>query len=160
MGHAVTVSLSDTTLDQVERLAGLYKQELSQVVEDLLRHALANSFAAGHGPVEDVEQVDDEMPAPSVISDPAVDRELAAYQQLHSVLWQRYPNQHVAIHDGQLVDHDTDGVALSLRIYQHYPDQFVLLRQVEEQAETLLRVRSPRFNVSSGAMSSIASLSR
>ena len=58
MGHAVTVSLSNKTLEQVQRLAGLHQQALSQVVEDLLRHALANSVAAGNGQAGHADQAE------------------------------------------------------------------------------------------------------
>jgi len=75
----------------------------------------------------------------------AIDPEVAAYYALHPMLWKMYPHQYVALHQGKLVDHDTDGFALSLRIYQHYPNQFVLIRQVEEQVETILHIRSPRL---------------
>ena len=74
-----------------------------------------------------------------------VDDEIAAYHQLHSMLWAKHAQHNVAIYRGQMVDHDADGVALSLRIYQQYPNQFVLIRQVEAEAESLLRIRSPRF---------------
>ena len=47
--------------------------------------------------------------------------------------------QYIALHQGKLVDHDTDGCALSLRIYQSYPNQFVLICQVEELAETIIK---------------------
>jgi hypothetical protein len=82
-------------------------------------------------------------------TDNEVEREKAAYFALHQVLWQKYPGQHVAIYNGELVDHDTDGVALSKRVYQRYPDQFVLIRQVEQEPDRVLYFRSPRFEASS-----------
>jgi len=51
----------------------------------------------------------------------------------------------VAIQNERLVDHDTDGLALSRRVYSRYPDMFVLIRQVEAQPERVLQLRSPRF---------------
>lgn len=64
---------------------------------------------------------------------------------MHQSLWKEYPREHVAIYDGQLVDHDTDGTALSQRIYAQYPDEFVLIRKVEPQLERTLQFRSRRF---------------
>ena len=75
----------------------------------------------------------------------SVEREQQAYRSMHQSLWNNYPQEHVAIYDGQLIDHDTDGTALSQRIYERYPDDFVLIRRVEPQPERILRFRSPRF---------------
>jgi hypothetical protein len=77
--------------------------------------------------------------------DEAVSDEIAAYHALHPMLWSRYPKQHVAIHSGQLLDHDENKVALRRRINQRYPNQFVLIRQVEREPERVLYFRSPRF---------------
>lgn len=73
------------------------------------------------------------------------ENERIAFLGMHQTLWEKYPLEHVAIYQGELVDHDSDGEALSLRIYQKYPDQFVLIRQVTVEAEPVLHFRSPRF---------------
>jgi len=44
-----------------------------------------------------------------------------------------------------MIDHDGDGVALSSRINNPYPDQFVLMRQAESEPERVLYFQSPRF---------------
>ena len=75
--------------------------------------------------------------------DEAVEREQRAYRSLHSHLWATYPNHYGAIFDGVLIDHDSDGAALSERIEQRYPEQFVLIRRVEQSAERTLYFRSP-----------------
>lgn len=75
----------------------------------------------------------------------AIAREKQAFRSMHHMLWSQHPEEHVAIHKGQLVDHDVDGVALSRRIYVQYPHEFVLIRKVEPQPEKTLRFRSPRF---------------
>lgn len=77
--------------------------------------------------------------------DEAVTREQMAYHSLHSHLWAAYPNQYVAIFDGTLVDYDSDGAALSERVEQSYPDQFVLIRRVEQTPERILYFRSPKL---------------
>jgi hypothetical protein len=77
--------------------------------------------------------------------DEAVRDEITAYHALHPMLWAQYPKQHVAIHGGQLLDHDENKVALRRRINQSYPNQFVLVRQVEREPERVLYFRSPRF---------------
>ncbi len=68
-----------------------------------------------------------------------------AFISLHPTLVNQYRDQHVAIYRGQVVDHDEDGVALSLRIYQRFPDEFVWIAPVHAQPIEEWVIRSPRF---------------
>lgn len=131
MSVDMNVKISNIVYDRVIRFAGAQQQPLSQVVEWLLTSSLPSSDE------ETTEALDE--------ADKALDREIAAYHDLHPVLWQKYPHEHVALFQGKLVDHDLDGVALSLRIYQRFPDETVLIRQVEPDPEREIRMRSPRF---------------
>jgi len=72
-------------------------------------------------------------------------REMEAYITLHPALKAAYMGQHVAILDGQLIDHDSDPAALYERIAARYPDRFVWLTAVEEKPLATLRFRSPRI---------------
>jgi hypothetical protein len=90
-----------------------------------------------HGKGEEV--VNDERRA-------AMASEEAAYQAMHAELRAKYPDQHVAILGGKLVDHDEDGVALYLRIRQRYPGQFVLMTPVGPEPEEQYQVMSPRIH--------------
>lgn len=131
MSVNMTVTISDTVYNRVIRLAHAQQQPLNQVVEHLLSYSLP--------------EIDDESIAAVDESDQALSREIAAYHRLHPSLWQKYPNQHVALFQGEVVDHDEDGVTLSLRIYQRFPHDTVLVRQVEAAPERKLRIRSPRI---------------
>lgn len=102
-----------------------------------LAKTLLDGLVAG-----EVEEFVDESPRPE---DEAVTREREAYIALHPTLLKQYPNEHVAIYRGELVDHDIDALALSLRIYQRFPDQFVWIAPVKPQALEEWTVRSPRF---------------
>ena len=77
--------------------------------------------------------------------DDVMDREIAAFQALHAELYQSYPGQYVAIYGQQFVDHDPELASLYLRIRQKYPDEFVLIRQVEADSEPVSYFRSPRL---------------
>lgn len=66
--------------------------------------------------------------------DAAVAREREAFLALHPTLLLQYPNEYVAIHHGQLVDHDEDGLALTLRVYQRFPDEFVWIAPLKANA--------------------------
>ncbi len=72
-------------------------------------------------------------------------QEINAYQAMHDELQLKYLNQYVAIHQGEVIDHDVDELALYLRLDQKYPDVTILLRQVKPQIEEIITVRSPRF---------------
>lgn len=72
-------------------------------------------------------------------------REEVAYQAMHAELWTKYPHQHVAIYQGQLVDHDRDAAALYLRIRQKYPGEFVLMAPVGPEPEEEYHILSPQL---------------
>lgn len=72
-------------------------------------------------------------------------REQAAYASMHADLLANYEGQFIAIHLGDVLDHDFDEQALSQRVRQRYPGSVILVRQVLPQAERVLHLRSPRF---------------
>jgi hypothetical protein len=76
--------------------------------------------------------------------DMAVAQEEAAFYRLHPELWQKYPGQYVAIYNEEMVDHDSDQVALFLRVKARYPDEFVWIAPVQETAVEEYIIRSPR----------------
>lgn len=131
MATEVNLTLPDNLYLRAQQLADAQQQSLQAV----LLHELAKSIMPDE--VDSLEA--------SVHPDEGVEREKRAYRAMHERLWAQYPHRHVAIHHGQLVDHDQDGIALSRRIYAQYPDEFVLITKVEPQPERTLRMRSPRF---------------
>jgi hypothetical protein len=78
----------------------------------------------------------------------AVKREMQAYITLHPMLKEKYLGQHVAIYEGKLIDVDQDYGALCQRIDAQYPNEFVWLATVGEEAMPTLVFRSPRLLVS------------
>ncbi len=82
------------------------------------------------------------MPDPM---DEAIERERAAFIALHPMLLANYAGEEVAIYQGQIVDHDKDGVALSTRIYQRFPHEFVWIAPVTEQPLEVRTVYSHRL---------------
>jgi len=126
----MNLTISDEAYHRVRQLAEQRQQEISEVVEDLVRSAVPKENA------QDAMEATDRA---------AVVQEQKAYHRLYPMLKTRYLGRHVAICQGELIDHDEDGMALSLRIRQAYPEQFVLIRQVEAEPEPLLYFRSPRL---------------
>jgi hypothetical protein len=72
-------------------------------------------------------------------------QEIDAYHRMHVTLREQYMGQYVAIHQGQVVDHDIDQHALYLRIRQRFPDDVLLIRQVRAEPEKTWTIRTPRF---------------
>ena len=117
-------------------------KQLSTTDRLLLAKTLLDSLvSAGNGmPIND-----EPIEAQTTDEDEALRRERAAFTALHPTLLARYPGEYVAIHGGALVDHDTDGLALSLRVHQRFPDEFVWIAPLKAQPLEEWVVRSPRF---------------
>ena len=125
MTQEITLTIPDKLFQQARRIAQMRKKPVAEILAEAIM-------------LDDNEPEQPDEPA-------GVGQEKAAYRALHGWLWQNYPGEHVAIYQGQLVDHDPDGLALSRRIYQRFPTEFVLIRQVEAETERILQFRSPRF---------------
>jgi hypothetical protein len=137
MSKEILLTIPDDMYSQMQD----YAEKMNRPIDTCILDILANSFE-NEGTILVSNKA---TPLP----DSAVDREKAAYIDLHKTLWQKYPGHHVAIYKGEMVDHDADGLALSKRIYKRYRDQFVLIRQVEQEPDPVLHFRSPRFEASS-----------
>ena len=125
MSTQILLTVPDDLYRQVEKVA----DAASRNVPDLLLDTIARSFA----------------PFPVDRNRSEMNENATAYQSLHAQLVKRYLGQTVAIHDGQLVDHDPDPVVLLQRIRTHFPDRVVLRRKVELSVERELRIRHPRI---------------
>jgi hypothetical protein len=72
-----------------------------------------------------------------------IDREIDAYSRMHDSLWRTIPTQWVAVHEGEVVDKDEDRVALYVRIRSKYGQTPVLIRQVKEDPNPEIQMRTP-----------------
>lgn len=57
----------------------------------------------------------------------------------------KYAGQYVAMHQGKVIDHDSDLRTLHLRVYERVGRTPVLLKQVTDKPERELVFRSPRL---------------
>ena len=64
-----------------------------------------------------------------------ISEESQIYQQRHTELKAQYLGQYIAMHDGQVVDHDMDVAALRQRVRERYGRKPVMVTLVEEVAE-------------------------
>ncbi|VAW40164.1 hypothetical protein MNBD_CHLOROFLEXI01-415 [hydrothermal vent metagenome] len=129
MVEHIAVSIPQTLYQRVRKVARSRNRSVDDVLlVELLDQAL---------PLDGKLEVDDE--------ETAVSREMRAYLTLHPMLKEKYLGQHVAIFNGKLIDADKEYSALYQRIDERYPDQFVWLATVEEEAIPTLVFRSPRL---------------
>lgn len=125
MSTQVLLTVPDDLYRQVEKVA----DAASRNIPDLLLDTITRSFA----------------PFPVDRTRSEMLENAAAYRSLHGQLVKHYLGQFVAIHAGQLVDHDPDPVALLQRVRTQYPNRVVLRRLVELTVERELRIRHPRI---------------
>lgn len=127
MGTQVTLTIPDELYHRAQRIAQSRRKDIAEVLADAIVLTEETEGA-----------VESEM-------DKAIERERAAYLAMHSALLEKYKGEYVAVYRGRLIDHDPDFATLYARINRQYPDEFVLIRQVETQPERTYHFRSPRF---------------
>ena len=125
MSKQVTLPIPEDIYNQVESVAAT----TDRAVVDVLLETISQAFA----------------PFPVNPQRTAMKREIEAYKAMHPELVKNYLGQYVAVYQGKLIDHDPDLVALHQRITAKYPHKTILSRLVQNEAEPILRMRSPRL---------------
>ena len=74
-----------------------------------------------------------------------LEAEMVAFQAQLPVLLATYADQYVAMHEGQVIDHDTDLRTPHGRVYANMGAVPVLLQKVTEAPTPDILVRSPRL---------------
>lgn len=127
MSEQITITVSNKVYQRIVEKAKQSRTDVSALVNDVVANAFVPETSAKNPAQEKMMQ------------------EVEAYQQMHPQLVEKYAGQFVAIHNGQLVDHDSDKEALFARIKERFPNQVVLQRQVLENPDPVFHFRSPRF---------------
>ena len=153
----MTTELVQLNLPQIlyQRVLGAAQQS-QRDVQELLLDAITLMFSGtpqSSSAALDAElhqhAIDESMISPSPFfahpQQAEMEAEVATFESMHDQLWATYPNQYIAMHQGSVVDHDDDESYLVERIDKIYPDDVVLIRQVQETLPDVLVVRSPRF---------------
>lgn len=78
-----------------------------------------------------------------------IEAEKQSFLSQHPQLKETYLNKFIAMHQGRVVDHDESFEILHRRIRQKYGRQAILIRQVEEEPDRPLMMRTPRVRWSS-----------
>jgi biotin synthase-related radical SAM superfamily protein len=127
MGLQITLTISEKLYERARQLAQRRQQDIVDVLNDVLDEGLSRVDTA------------------SLQIDSDIEREKAAFLKMHVMLRQQYAGQHVAIYNGELIDHDEDGIALSQRIYARFPDKFVWITPIQEKPLPEFRSHSFRW---------------
>ena len=146
MSKSIRLYLPDAMYERAQSLAALRYVNLHDVLLESIVLPESDLDTSSTQADEDTASIDEQTAW----------REENAFRSLHPTLMKHYPGQYVAIHNGQLVDHDMDQVALYRRCRQIYADRFVLIAQVQRSAEETYTFRSPRMleNPTNGSVQS------
>ena len=117
----LTVNLKQDVANQISSLAGKNQAKAEAFVDKALRAYLAQ------------------------LRRDKIHAETEAFNQQHRNLMANYSEQYVAIHNGQVIDHDQDLRTLHLRVFDQLGHTPVLLKKVTSQPDRELTFRSPRF---------------
>jgi hypothetical protein len=75
-----------------------------------------------------------------------IEAEKQEYLRQHAQLKRIYLGHFIAMHNGQVIDHDQNFEAIHRRIRQKYGREAILVRRVEEEPDRPLIWRSPRIS--------------
>lgn len=125
MATKITLTIPDPIYQQV--LQAAQAQELP--LADIINSALVQAF-----PPVDVHPKRQQM-----------EQELLSFHSQKTELLGKYPGQYIAMFKGEVIDSDTDQLALVARIDSLYPDEIILIKQVTDSPEKILHSRSPRL---------------
>lgn len=126
MGIPVMIDVPEPVYEQATEIAASTRRGVGEVLQEIFVRSFPPMYDGG-------EEAD------------AMDCEVAAYEAQHAELWEKYPNQFVAIYEGQVIDSDTDEWHLLARLEESHPDDVVLVRQVKPELPGDIVFRSPRF---------------
>ena len=131
MGQQVTFTIPKKTLTKMQQMAEVKNKPLDDVLAEAVE-TLESMTVPDNGQSQ---------------RRTAMLKEEAAFRRLHPQLLTEFPEQYVAIFQGNVVDHDPDQGQLILRKRQNYPEQVVLIAQVLAEPEEVYYSRSPRLKV-------------
>lgn len=125
MSEERTLEIPVELYERIERLAAVREAPVAYVLEEALALAEDQPF--------------------ELVRSEAMSREEAAYRAMHRELLEKYADQYVAIHGGELVGVDSNETALAARVNAHFPGEIVLLKQVQKSPMREINYRSVRI---------------
>ncbi len=130
--------LSEQTYTVLEQAATERRQSVEVLVQDALDSFLQLPMTGGVNDVEDL--------APAVAERwDKIRREARVWRALPDATHRRYGSDFVAVHNGEVLDHDGDRVALHQRIRRRFGDIPILITPAQAPAPREFTVRGPRL---------------
>ena len=126
------ITLPDETVEKLERVASHQGINATELLVKLVEEYLAENVLAQNLPHINNSQS-------------KIEAEQKQYAMQHSALFYTYKDQYIAMHEGHVVDHDSNRVTLSRRIRSRYGNTPVLITQVRDEPRLTIRMRSPRM---------------
>lgn len=123
-----TITIPEPLYARAKELAQTSQQDIATVIAEALEQSLP--------PLKGKK---------NELTDDVIAREQAAYRRLHPSLLAQYAGEYVAIHQGKLVGHDVDQVALLLNVKKQFPGEFVWIAPVLQEPEEVYIIHSPRL---------------
>jgi metal-responsive CopG/Arc/MetJ family transcriptional regulator len=133
------VTLPDEVVAKLRKAAEQEGTELSELLERAVDYYVAQTAQPAN------EAEDDQAQKLSWEEQKRrIEEEQQAFEAQHERLSREYVGEHIAMYQGQVVDHDEDGVALHRRIRERFGNQPVLITPVLPEPVQVITVRSPR----------------
>ncbi len=117
----VTLAIKEHTVRELEQVARHHETSVDEIAEQAIRNYLR-------------------LEAKQILI-----REVQAFTDMHPTLVQQHFGQYVAVRHGKIVDFDESQLDLVLRIEEQFPDEIILIRQVNTEPEKIYSIRSPRI---------------
>lgn len=76
-----------------------------------------------------------------------IEKELTAFKQQHDALRTQYEGDYVAIHEGEVIEHDSDLRTLHLRVIERFGTIPVLLKKVDSTTERVMTIQPKKLVV-------------
>lgn len=128
------IALPDQVVERLQQVASQKQINIAELLVRAVEFYLANDVAMEED--EDAWEFEQKL---------VIDREMQAYLQQHEQLLTIYRGQSIAMHNGEVIDHDPDEVALSQRVRARYGKEPVLITPVLPEPIQTIFVRSPRL---------------
>lgn len=126
------ITLPDQTVEKLEQFASSQGTNATEILLKLVEDYLADNM-----PTQPLSSSDGRFAK--------IETEQKHYEATHATLLNLYRGQYIAMHDGEVVDHDFDRVGLSRRVRSRYGKIPVLIVQVRDEPQFTIYVRSPRI---------------
>lgn len=142
--------ITDSLEAKFQRVAAQYGLSLARFLEKVADEYWVE--APKPAEVSQPSRTDDEETVEQAVTkhEAIIAKEQATYERQHPELCVRYAGEYIAMHNGDVVDHDVDRIALRKRIRKSFGNQSVFVTPVLEEPVQVIHVRGLRLQTNQG----------